>query len=259
MSITFTEENITPETAKVYLAKNHPNNRHAKPHAVEVYATDIKDGRWKVTHQGIAFDQEGNLVDGANRMRAIIQAGEPVTMVVARGLEPEVIVALDSTYRRTVGDALKVASRPIYSVAYTSILWGMFGFGHQTNRGSYTESLALEAKHREALSFAYHAGQRGGRAKGIIQGHFLGPVARAWYTADHERLLDFVDVVKSGFSNGRKDDAAIALRNWLLRPNVPHERTKVYRKTEAALYAFLNNQSLDKVYETKTELFMIQE
>lgn len=257
--ITFAEEYIAPDTARLYLSKNHPNNRNEKGASVEVFADDIKQGRWKITHQGIAFDTNGYLIDGANRMRAIIKADTPAIMVVARGLEPDAVLALDNNSRRTVGDALKVAGRPIHTVAYTAIMWGMQGFEGNQKRKSYTESLAFEARHRDAITFALRASTRGGgeRSKGIISGHFLGPVARAYYTAENLRLQEFVEVVRTGFGNGRKDDAAIALRNWLLRAGVSHERNEVYRKTESALYAFLNQQSLDKVYETKTELFPI--
>jgi hypothetical protein len=87
----------------------------------------------------------------------------------------------------------------------------------------------------------------------------MGPIARAYYTADKERLTEFVDVVKSGFGNGRQDDAAIGLRNWLLRPGVSHERTEIYRKTETALKAFLEFTPMDKIYETRQELFPIPE
>lgn len=261
--ITFTEEFIGPDKAAEYLAKNHPNNRNEKPSSVEIYANDIKEGRWRVTHQGIAFDTNNYLIDGANRMRAIIKANTPAIMFVARGLDPETVLALDNNSRRTVGDALKVAGRPVHTVGYTSILWGMQGFdgGSGRPKKSYTQSLAFEDKHREAAIFALRASTRGGgeKVKGIISGHFLGPIARAWYTADRTRIHEFVEVVKTGFSNGRKDDAAIALRNWLLRSGVSHERFEVYRKTESALFAFLKHESLDKVYETKTELFPIPE
>src|SRR5579859_5448277 len=113
---------------------NHPNNRNEKSAAIEIFANDIKEGRWRITHQGIA-----------NRMRAIIKADTPAIMWVARGLEPDATLTLDNNTKRTVGDALKVAGRPVHTVAYTAILWGMQGFdgGKGRPKKSFTESLAF--------------------------------------------------------------------------------------------------------------------
>ena len=49
--------------------------------SVEAYArwverlTDtLRDGEFRTTHQGIAFDERGQLVDGQNRLSAIVEA-----------------------------------------------------------------------------------------------------------------------------------------------------------------------------------------
>lgn len=261
MPITIVEEQIGPALARAYLSKNHPNNRTARQGAVDVFAADMQEGRWQLSHQGIAFDDKGFLIDGANRMRAIVKADTTVAMMVARGLTAEAVQSIDNNSKRTVADALKIAGRPNHSMTYTAVLGGMFGFTQNKTKRSYSASLALEEKYREAVEFAATLGGYGGgdRPKGLISGHLLGPIARAYYTADRERLREFIYVVKTGFGNGRKDDAAIALRNWLLRVNVPHERTEIYRKTESALKAFLESQPIEKVYETRQELFPIPE
>ena len=53
---------ITPEMAKSMLAKNMKNNRPVLKGTVHGYARQMRNGKWKLTHQGIAFDENGELV-----------------------------------------------------------------------------------------------------------------------------------------------------------------------------------------------------
>ena len=79
-------ETITPAMAKEYLEHNMTNNRRLNTQTVNSYARIMKAGGWNVTHQGIAFDEDGELVDGQHRLQAIIVANIPVTMMVTRGV-----------------------------------------------------------------------------------------------------------------------------------------------------------------------------
>ena len=107
--ITFTLETITPEIARTYLTFNAPRNRKIKSSAVQMLKQDILDGKWRVTHQGIAFNKEGVLIDGQHRLFAIISAGKPVDMVVARGLDDATMDIIDGGVSRSLIDRLKVA------------------------------------------------------------------------------------------------------------------------------------------------------
>ena len=58
-------------------------------------ATLIKNGEFTLTHQGIAFDEDGNLIDGQHRLHAIIKAGIAVKMEVSSGWPRSNILAID--------------------------------------------------------------------------------------------------------------------------------------------------------------------
>lgn len=52
----------------------HPevaHNRRASKHRVERLAKDMSEGKWKLTHQGLAFDTNGLLIDGQHRLHAV--------------------------------------------------------------------------------------------------------------------------------------------------------------------------------------------
>lgn len=107
--ILFTEELVDPKKAKLYMAKNHPNNRKISMDKVDAYARDIRAGNWRLTHQGIAFDEKGNLIDGQHRLCAIIKANYAIWMEVARYQVESSMVAVDRGKARTVRDALTIA------------------------------------------------------------------------------------------------------------------------------------------------------
>lgn len=96
-------EIIGPEIAKYYLEFNG-NNRRLRPSHVKALAYDMKNGHWQVTHQGIAFDDTGRLIDGQHRLHAIVEAGVAVQMPVTRGCNASAFSIIDTGSKRTPSD-----------------------------------------------------------------------------------------------------------------------------------------------------------
>lgn len=72
---------ITSEMARQWLLKNN-FNRAQRPDLVADYVRQIREGRWRRTHQGIAFSEKGTLLDGQHRLFAVVEAGIAVPMLV---------------------------------------------------------------------------------------------------------------------------------------------------------------------------------
>lgn len=98
-------ETITPDTARLYLKFNN-NNRPLRKAHIRSLAFDITNGDWQVTHQGIAFDTTGKLIDGQHRLHAIIEAGIPIQMPVTRGCSSSSFSILDRGANRSPSDIL---------------------------------------------------------------------------------------------------------------------------------------------------------
>lgn len=77
---------ITPQQAGKWLETKGPN-RKLSPRHVEYLANEIKMGRWNLTHQGIAFSDDGRLIDGQHRLAAIKASGMATNMMVTTGIE----------------------------------------------------------------------------------------------------------------------------------------------------------------------------
>lgn len=101
------KETITPALAQAYLEKNKSNRSLRESH-VQRLVSDMKEGRWQLTHQGIAFNNAGDLVDGQHRLHAVINSGACVEMFVARGVEADSAIGLlvDVGAARSAADVL---------------------------------------------------------------------------------------------------------------------------------------------------------
>lgn len=72
---------VTPELATSWLEGNE-FHRPVQDRSVEKYATEMTAGRWRLTHQGIAFDVDKKLIDGRHRLLAVIRSGKTIPMLV---------------------------------------------------------------------------------------------------------------------------------------------------------------------------------
>ncbi|WP_320055727.1 hypothetical protein [Desulfuromonas thiophila] len=102
---------ITPQVASEML-KNNKGNRPISPARADKYVQDMRMGNWKITHQGIAFDSAGNLIDGQHRLLAIVKSGKSIMMNVSYGLDADVFDVLDTGGNRSRADVLSIAGHP---------------------------------------------------------------------------------------------------------------------------------------------------
>lgn len=72
---------ISPKQAQAWL-DGKGNNRRLNPRHITYLANEIKAGRWRLTHQGIAFSDDGCLIDGQHRLAAIVESQIATKMMV---------------------------------------------------------------------------------------------------------------------------------------------------------------------------------
>jgi hypothetical protein len=254
-----TVETITPELANAYLEANK-KNRAIRWHNVAKYASDMRAGNWKLTHQGIGFYADGSLADGQHRLKAIVEADVAVKMNVTRGLDRSAGTTLDIHGPRNDVDLmsnLDIGSQvDRYVVAVAN---AMRSNGTSPNgRSSRQEGLRFIVRHLEAIKFAI-AAARTAEARSSV---FRGVVARAFYTVDHQILCRFSEVVATGQSAGNHESAAVAIRNVAVRGNVlssSAQRAAYNLKIQNALQAFICGKPLSKVHEAKEVIFLLPE
>jgi hypothetical protein len=76
---------------------------------VRLLVRAIQDDQWKITHQPIALDVHGILIDGQHRVAAVAMAGLNVQMLIAYDADPETFDIIDTGRSRTPGATLAIA------------------------------------------------------------------------------------------------------------------------------------------------------
>lgn len=135
--ITPNVEIITPAIAEEYLKRNTLNRKMSK-HRVAYYASQMKAGRWQLNGQAIIFDTEGNLLDGQQRLAAVIKSGCPIQVIVIRGISSTTMGTIDTGKARTAGDVFalrgaKSARAAAAAVKTRNTLFRGYAFSSATN------------------------------------------------------------------------------------------------------------------------------
>lgn len=76
---------------------------------VAMFAADMTHGNWRLTHQAVAIDPDGRVLDGQHRLTAIVRSGVTVPMMVCTDADPATFGVIDTGKARTPSDALKIA------------------------------------------------------------------------------------------------------------------------------------------------------
>lgn len=101
---------VDPGLAAQWLEKNCPVNRPVQMTVVSRYANAMRLGEWRVSHQGVAFNVRGDLIDGQHRLHAVVAAQVAVPMMVTFGAPDESFEVLDGGLKRSVADQLSLNS-----------------------------------------------------------------------------------------------------------------------------------------------------
>ncbi len=251
---------ITPEQAANWLENANDKNRRVLENRVQMYAADMKAGKWRLTHQGIAFSPTSQLLDGQHRLWAIIQADVPVSMMVTFNVPPDSMHAIDGGKTRTVSDDLTIAGNhgPVTS-SEVAILRSMIHKGAQ--RKSIDSRIAegdLLTRHLLAIRFATSCIPKNCRRLG--QSIVLAVLARAYYSIDHEVLRDFANRFYRCLNRGDGDPVGL-LTQWFFvnALNGSQSRSEAYWKTERVLNAVVHREQLTRLYAANSERFPLPE
>lgn len=98
-------EMVTPEKAAEWMLRN-VRNRPISNAFVRRYVRDLQGGLWEYCGDPIRFNGNGDLIDGAHRLKAIIDSGIPAECLIIRGLPLSVQEKIDQGRRRSAGSRL---------------------------------------------------------------------------------------------------------------------------------------------------------
>lgn len=211
---------VTPSDAKKWLALNVEHNRRPKSSRIPSYARDMLAGNWHFTGETIKFDTNGNLIDGQNRLMAVIMADVSVLFDVAYNVPPESMLVMDTGSARTFGDTLAI-THSIHRNAIASVVrWAMlWETGRYTGSGSPSPTHAeMMHRYKQEMEAFDTASQRGVdvQKQGLAS---VRPVGTAFYLfakIDQEQAHVFFDRFVSG-TQLVDDHPVLSLRKRLIK------------------------------------------
>lgn len=208
---------VTPNLAKAWLAKNR-KNRPINKRLVERYRRDMDAGDWAFTGEAVKFAADGTLLDAQHRLHAIIAHGQPILMLVVRGLDQAAQDVMDTGRKRTAADMLAMHDEPNSSLmAATARLAAAYSDGRIKHADSHiggeiTNSQILNMVEADPyLTWAVRSTRQLSKA---IPANPAAVAFSAWLTGrvDPEGTLDFLTAIAEMRTDGVGDPRYTLLR-----------------------------------------------
>lgn len=242
-------EIISPTVAKDMLERNGMNRKFSTTTA-ERYAADMRDDQWVNNGQGIILSEDGELLDGQHRLRAILISQKTVSMMVVRGVPKGSFVTMDSGKSRNLADLLSIEgyahANTLSGVARS--VYAYAGGASQSYNPTKATLNGFVSKHsylKDVAALVHRDNKRFPRV----------PLAAVLFLGNEGRNLDeeveaFVEGVLYG-EGLRKGDARHTLREWLLGERM-RSRNKVatqsiFAATARAWNAYAQGKELSQI------------
>lgn len=223
-------------------------NRKASAAIVAEYAAAmLRPGEWKLNHQGIAFDEEGTLIDGGHRLRAVIKASETrpdlkVKFFVSFGVPADSVSTMDIGKRRLPSDFLTMHGE-VNATSLSGVLRAAYCYFHVPWNGveSWTRYRLTPQPQMEFLDknpLLRDAVYEGFALKRILKQSAGGAF---WFLAKTIRpdvdVQDFVVGLRSG-ANLEKGNPILTLRELLLNARDARRMYEVPEELALTIKAF---------------------
>ena len=246
---------ITPDMAKAMLEKNMKNNRRINHQTVKRYARIMKAGGWNLTHQGIAFDENDQLIDGQHRLEAIVMANVPITMMVTYGVQHTdgEAFTIDTGTKRTTKNIMQISG--ITDIVYKSMssyVGAYMRMKIKTN-GSMPEAAEIIAyidRHYDDIAKVDSIIGHGSTGSSGARLHTIVGVAiiAAFYRGESEDALRrFVQVYRNNdveYCERYNPRHALNLRDWVRSHKSSPE---TLQRCECSVYSFAHAQTQMKI------------
>jgi hypothetical protein len=213
---------VTPEVARTWLAMRS-TQRPLNARNVARLAKEMTAGRWRESNDCICFSTKGDLINGQHRASAVIASGASVRMDVKRGVPEDSFEVMDVARRRKGGDIVAILGGT-HAILKAAIISAVVAYedGRTVINSSWVRlsntdmAREFEARDGERLHAAT-AMARGFPTTLGLQPSVVGAVHYIASGIDLSAADLFMSTLKHGQVNGKFNQAAVDLRESLLR------------------------------------------
>lgn len=115
---------LTPELASLLLAKPHPKQRRPARQTVNLYADEMRRGRWRdYVPDPIMVDPDGRLFNGAHRAAAVLTSGVTIRVLIEYGADPALYDVIDVGRKRSAYQFVAEPEATTRASAARVMLW----------------------------------------------------------------------------------------------------------------------------------------
>lgn len=242
---------INPKLAKAML-KHNENNRAVRASILEKLETNMTQGTFEITHQGISFKKDGTLMDGQHRLTAIVETNATVIMPVAVGMNSS--LHIDQGAKRSESDTIRLENTDLKWVdsrvmALVNLYAAEFPALHLITTEDKT---AFIRAFEDSIHFAFSACSK---SQNIRSAAVLTAFACAHSAgADAAKLTDAGRALVTGMVPLDNVDLHIntmfALRNWLLNLKMNNGASKnhfMFYATAQTIKNYLDGKNIKKI------------
>lgn len=254
---------ITPEMALDMLCKNS-SNRKIRQNRVKYYATQMREGKWHLTGQGITFAKDGTLLDGQHRLHAIVECEIPQEMLVV--YDADKVATYDCGLKRSVADQLQLAgetySNSIMSnngLATIKLYMCIRDHGTITHAvrdisaddlTDFIDSHLEDAEYFTSLLYTQNSKSIRGSRRAVIYAT-LWAVYNLNVGITKEDVRRIVSLIRDGLAIDDGDAPIIGFRNHLIS-ETKMDDTEVFYRLQYAIYRYLRKgNTLMNKYEAR--------
>ena len=239
--------------ADLWLQKN-TENRKLRRMQSEKFMRDITSGDREVTHQGIAFDVEGVLIDGQHTLKAISDTDRSLYLLVTYNLPKRAKLVVDCGAARTNFDRIHLSGRSgsKTDAAVARILCS-------TRRATPMEVIHSFEAHKDRIDLVNSLFPEGER-RYVAIAPVIAVLVRASYHVDRAVLRRFCEImINSSPDRDRPGEIAVLkLRDFLVRGK--HSGTESYYdevrdRVRYTLRHFLENKPMGQLRREEVEIF----
>lgn len=245
---------VTPAMAKLLLLYRR-ENREMVPGAIRRYVDQIFLGQWSATGQPIILDTDDRVVDGQQRLAAIIETKKPVAILFVRGIPESAFTFMDNGVARTAKHLLEAyrdrngnpLDRPgdLSNAITLAIRYARASKtkNHSMDREGVEPQLPLTAfkahKQFSDLSLWHKESRKAFSALGLTPGV---SICAMFFTcsANRDKSYDFWEGVSTGI-NLKKTSPVLALRNFLIKEIGAEEKPRSFMERSLAATAIAWN------------------
>jgi len=235
---------VTPELAAEWLGRyndgtdNVYNRTPGEVHVIKL-ARDMSEDRWADTGVPLIMGTHDKILDGRQRLEAIVVSGKSIYFDVRFGIDPSAQAAMDRPRKRSIANDLQMAGvTNCHVVAATTGLIMHWRSGKIMDRREVptdSQVFAFEKEHHDELQLAT---QQGGSIRWRLPNVTVTVISAMFFEAvlvDEDACLEFFKKLASGEGLEARNPI-LALRNTVLRydrKRKPKRHEQLYQAVHA--------------------------